>query len=68
MADGRGTPLALYTPLSWSVRVCVAARETHGRVCPLCYLLPVVTLIIASRIARSGECRAGATQKLASHF
>ena len=26
---------------SWSVRVYVAARETHGRVCPLCYLLPV---------------------------
>ena len=29
---------------SWSVRVYVAARETHGRVCPLCYLLPVVAL------------------------
>ena len=26
---------------SWSVRVYVAARETHGRVCPLYYLLPV---------------------------
>ena len=31
--------LAVTAP--WSVRVYVAARETHGRVCPLCYLLPV---------------------------
>ena len=29
---------------SWSVRVYVAARETHGRVCPLSYLLPVVCM------------------------
>ena len=26
---------------SWSARVYAVARETHGRVCPLCYLLPV---------------------------
>ena len=32
--------LAITAP--WSARVYAVARETHGRVCPLCYLLPVV--------------------------
>ena len=31
--------LAITAP--WSARVHAVARETHGRVCPLCYLLPV---------------------------
>ena len=31
--------LAITAP--WSARVYAVARETHGRVCPLCYLLPV---------------------------
>ena len=28
-----------YATASWSARVYAVARETHGRVCPLCYLL-----------------------------
>ena len=33
--------LAITAP--WSARVYAVARETHGRVCPLCYLLPVTS-------------------------
>ena len=28
-------------PAPWSARAHAVARETHGRVCPLCYLLRV---------------------------
>ena len=36
---------------SWSVRVYVAARETHGRVCPLCYLLHCFTTSVQLNFA-----------------
>ena len=38
-ADHLPCVLAITAP--WSARVHAVARETHGRVCPLCYLLPV---------------------------
>ena len=38
--------LAITAP--WSARVYAVARETHGRVCPLCYLLPVTCYLLAS--------------------
>ena len=40
--------LAITAP--WSARVYAVARETHGRVCPLCYLLPVWVRPPTSRI------------------
>ena len=63
--------LAVTAP--WSVRVYVAARETHGRVCPLCYLLPVTLdhtdrpsakKSSLRRAIKSAEARVGLGSKL----
>ena len=51
-----------HTGGSWSVRVYVAARETHGRVCPLCYLLPVGWVLSRSLVTATKRSSARQTQ------